>query len=791
MRHPALALACPFVAGLAAGGSRPAAAGLATLLACAGLGTLVLACTTRRSATWRWAAWALIAVGAGAVWGARDGALRHAPPLRAALAAHLEAETPVRIEGVVRGDAQPGREDGASFVIDRVSVAGTRVATRGPAGIRVNVGGRPAAASIAEWHEGVTVSFPGFLRAPGIYRDPGVPDFAVALARRDVALLGSAKSAALVTVSVAALPADRAAAGVRRWVRQTLATYLAGAPRATAIAVAILIGDRTGLDEETNDRLRRAGTFHVIAISGGNVALFTVATVIVLRILRVRPRVAAVVAIATLLAFGAVVERGASVDRALTVAIAYLVAQVMDHRASPLNVMGATALGSGLLHPAIVFDVGAHLTFGATAGLLIGTHRARAWLATLSRGPGAAGWTTGPCRVMVDAVSATLAAEAAVVPISAFAFGQVTIAGLVLNLIAIPAMTVVQFGGMTVLAASGLAPGMATRAAAATTAAADVLVDSADLVEWCPWMVIDTAWASAMMDEPARHPLPPRAAARYAGRLLTVTFLDVGQGDATLVQFPSGRSLLFDAGGAAGTTFDIGRRVIAPAVRALGTPRLSWLAVSHGDPDHVSGAAAVIGALHPDEVWQGVPVPRAPELESFLAAARASGVPSRDVVASDRLRVDDVEVDVLHPPLPDWERQRVRNDDSIVLAIRFGDVTIVLPGDISEAIERDVLARLARGRIVIVKAAHHGSRTSSGPAWVDALRPDAVVFSVGRGNRFGHPAPDVVARYVAARSTVFRTDRDGAITMATNGDAVWAVTMEGRRWWTTGSFDSR
>ncbi|HWK10977.1 MAG TPA: hypothetical protein VNR64_13040, partial [Vicinamibacterales bacterium] len=137
---------------------------------------------------------------------------------------------------------------------------------------------------------------------------------------------------------------------------------------------------------------------------------------------------------------------------------------------------------------------------------------------------------------------------------------------------------------------------------------------------------------------------------------------------------------------------------------------------------------------------------------------------------------------VLHPPAPDWERRRVRNDDSIVLDVRVGDVSFILPGDIGAAVEREAFAAYAPALVTIVKAPHHGSAGSSSPALVGRTHPAAVVFSAGQRNAFGHPAPTVVDRYRAAGARVFRTDRDGAIVMDTDGRtvSVW-TTWSGRR----------
>jgi competence protein ComEC len=268
--------------------------------------------------------------------------------------------------------------------------------------------------------------------------------------------------------------------------------------------------------------------------------------------------------------------------------------------------------------------------------------------------------------------------------------------------------------------------------------------------------------------------------AAAAGKL-RVVFLDVGQGDATLVQVPDGRALLVDAGGVAGSGFDIGERVLGPSLRAFGVRTLSTLVLTHGDPDHIGGAPSALRRFAPTVLWEGVPVPPHIKLRELETAAIEAHAVVRAVQAGDRERDGPVQIRVLHPPLPDWERQRVRNEDSVVLELRIGAVSIVLPGDIGAEGERAIVKDLALGPIAVIKAPHHGSSTSSTAPFVAASHPAAVVFSAGRGNRFGHPAPPVVQRYRGAGAQVFRTDEDGAIVMDTDGVTIEVSTWSGRR----------
>jgi competence protein ComEC len=264
---------------------------------------------------------------------------------------------------------------------------------------------------------------------------------------------------------------------------------------------------------------------------------------------------------------------------------------------------------------------------------------------------------------------------------------------------------------------------------------------------------------------------------------LTMTVLDVGQGDALLVRFPNGRTLLVDAGGsAAGADFDIGDRIVGPALRARGVSRLDYVAVTHGDLDHIGGAGAIVRDFRPTEVWLGVPVPSHPAEVALSATAARAGSSVRWLQTGDRLTIGEVDLRVHHPPVPEWERQRVRNDDSLVFELRYGEVSLLLTGDITREVEQSVVTGLDLPPLVVLKVPHHGSATSSSSLLIERTRPAAAIVSAGRGNVFGHPVASVVGRYAEAGAPLFRTDRDGQIDVTTDGRQVRITTYTGLRW---------
>ena len=744
----------------------------------------------------------------------------------AVLTGALRADASARPHGVslsldvqsvsVRGAGRVETLKTASAAVDLEASAPSEGWSDIPAsgGVLLTVAGTLAAERIDEWRAGRSIRVPADLRRPSRYLNPGVADEERALARRGTTLVGSVKSGVLVDVVANGGPLSETAGGIRAFVRRAIASAVGRwGGRSAAIVTAIVIGDRSGLGDGLERRLQEAGTYHVIAISGGNIAILAGLTLVGFRIAGVLGRAAMLTAIAGLAAYCYIVGGSASVNRATLMAIVYFAARAMDLRGPPAN---ALAVAAGLLvavQPLAVADPGFLLTFGATAAIITVVP-----LAPLRGFPR----LVAPFAAML---AATAAAEAALLPIAALIFSRITVAGLVLNFVAIPLMAVAQLAGIAVLPAVAVSPLLASAIGWIAHLGAEGLVRSADLVEMAPmltWRVSPPSWIAVILyygglitawtlwrravqvlgsREGRMLRFVRRGAAGAAvlsllwivaepwialtaagdGRL-HVTFIDVGQGDAALVRFPAGSTLLIDAGGLSGSSsFDIGDRVVAPVLRHGGIRRLDSVALTHGDVDHIGGADALLTEFRPHDVWEGIPVPPNEPLRALQRSAGRVGAAWTNVQTNDLVTIDGVQVLVRHPAIAEWQRQDVRNDDSIVLEIIWRDVSIVLTGDIGREAERTTTPLFSPSPLRIVKVPHHGSLTSSTVDFVRALSPRVAIISVGRSNAFGHPAPEVIDRYRRIGADVFRTDQDGAVSLHTDGYIVDIHTFTGRR----------
>jgi competence protein ComEC len=248
-----------------------------------------------------------------------------------------------------------------------------------------------------------------------------------------------------------------------------------------------------------------------------------------------------------------------------------------------------------------------------------------------------------------------------------------------------------------------------------------------------------------------------------------VVVLDVGQGDAIVVQGRSG-ALLVDGGTALPGGPDLGETVVVPALRALGIRRLDLVVATHADLDHRGGLGAVLQTLPVARLWLPFGGTRDPDFAPLLAAAGAAHVPVEERGAgSPAERFGDLRVAPLWPPHAPDPADPARNDRSLTLRVEVGGRAVLLPGDLEAPAEARLVAAGAPLAADVLKLPHHGSRTSSSPGFLAAVGGWVAIASAPRSGRFGMPHPDVVARARAAGYTVWWTGRDGAVLVGLGG----------------------
>lgn len=264
--------------------------------------------------------------------------------------------------------------------------------------------------------------------------------------------------------------------------------------------------------------------------------------------------------------------------------------------------------------------------------------------------------------------------------------------------------------------------------------------------------------------------------------LLELTAIDVGQGDSLLMVSPTGHTLLLDAGGPSGFAalvrsnqrptdrWDVGESVVAPYLWSRQIRHLDVVAISHAHSDHIGGMAAILRDFHPRELWLSIEPGDSAALRALLDQARAQHMVIRHLAAPQRFDWDGLALEVLAPEATYANAGTPVNNDSLVLRVGFGQASVLLEGDAEAQSEQ---AMIANGRVetsTLLKAGHHGSLTSTGQAFLDAVQPRDAVISVGRSNTYGHPREEILQRLEAGHVRTFRTDRGGAETFLLGSD---------------------
>jgi competence protein ComEC len=305
---------------------------------------------------------------------------------------------------------------------------------------------------------------------------------------------------------------------------------------------------------------------------------------------------------------------------------------------------------------------------------------------------------------------------------------------------------------------------------------------------FCCWVVRrsrSAAWiAIVVLPLAAAIALWPAKTISQRGAL-EVTAIDVGQGDSLLVMSPAGHAMLIDAGGPTGAAanaenaigaaaFDVGEEVVSPYLWTRQVRRLDVVVLTHAHSDHMGGMAAVLRNFRPRELWIGTE-PNSQAFRDLLAEAAGLGIRVRHMRAGDRATWDGVEMTALAPATGYRNSGAPVNNDSLVLRLQYGRAAALMEGDAEASSEQAMAAAALNGGPQIgpnalLKVGHHGSRTSTTAQFLKLAAPEDAVVSVGRGNTFGHPRPEVIERLGKAHARVFRTDRFGLTSFVLSPD---------------------
>ena len=746
----------------------------------------------------RMAVWGLLAVAAllaGLWWGGASGAaaFQPLPAQPVAFDAQVVAD-PVEAGSAYRLEVAPRNETSDAALPDRVLVTL-----------------RPSAALVRDrdtpyFRYGDVLRLEGRLETPPRFDDF---DYREYLARQGIAAVMPFPRAALVDEGRGSWALGRVYA-----LRHRLAGSLEeGLPQPHAsLAQAVLLGLRSGLPDGVREDFLETGTGHLLAISGLHVGVLLGLTLVASRAALGGGRWHLLAPLAALWLYALLSGMAPPVVRAAIMGTLFLAARFSGRPGAGLPALSLAAAVMVGLDPALLRNVSFQLTFTTMASLLLLAPPIEAHLnAMFGLRPDGRG------RSLAAAPAVGIAATVGTLPLLAFAFHRFSLLGIPATLLAMPALPPLLVGS-ALTGALGLVWGpLGTAAGIVTWVPIGYLLwlvsalgvfpsETVDTGEGAPWLfaafygllvllaarraigrivrqaVEGDAWRLRGFRVPFRWAAPALAAAAallWAGALaspdgkLHVTFLDVGQGDATLIVTPSGRQVLVDGGPDQAVVHGLGARL------PFYDRNLDAVALTHPHGDHLNGLLEVLDRYDVDLfLHRSADYPTAEYARWEQALAQRDGR-SAVLEAQQGHRIalgDGVVLEVLHPGPITLEGQT--NNNSLVLRLSYRDIVFLLTGDVEDPVESAMLARGAPLDATVLKVGHHGSDTSTSAPFLDAVSPSLAVISVGADNRFGHPDAAVLARLhaVLPPERVLLTAQHGDVEVTTDGRRLWLET---------------
>ncbi len=573
----------------------------------------------------------------------------------------------------------------------------------------------------------------------------------------------------------------------KQYVKETLRTYLN--KDEAELGIGLVIGDRAGISKGVENDFKDSNLTHMLAVSGSHFTYIILTVGYVNKIIR-RNRLGKIIMIIVIILFMNLTGNTASVVRSGIMAIMMVLASLFHRRADIWTSMAVAIITQLIDNPYVIFDIGLQLSYGGVIGIVLLNEKITNTLTRYLNKK-----ESKIKQYVITAISVTLSANIIIIPMMLLNFNTLSFSFIISNLLAGPLLGVIVILAFILLFASLLLGSLLKPLFSVLNLLINMLIKIAHICANLPFSKVYMPTPNILLVIIFYVCLAVKIYGykkeKYINIILVIiivfnfffpilnskvqdleiNFIDVGQGDSTLIRV-NDKSILIDGGGSAfESESDVGEMTLLPYLLDRGLISIDYVIVSHFDADHYKGLIYVVENLKIKNVVISTLGQESNDFTEFVDLVRKKNINILEVKIGDILKIGNAKIEILHPnrePIND----NVKNNNALVFKFIWNDFSILFTGDIEEVAEEKILSiyknNLEKLQSTVLKVAHHGSKTSSTNSFLEAVNPQIALIGVGKNNKFGHPNQGVIDRLNNLNCKIYRTDEMGEISISVN-----------------------
>ena len=543
------------------------------------------------------------------------------------------------------------------------------------------------------------------------------------------------------------------------------------------LLLAILLGDKDKLSEDIQESFKTSNLSHMLAVSGAHVSYIILGLTYVLQNSIIGKKNGKIVCIIFLLAFMAITNFTPSVTRACIMAILTLFSSIIYRKSDVYTNISVVALITLIFNPYSLLDLGFQLSYGGTIGIIIFIKRIQEKKSN-----------SKVINYIKQMALVSIYANIIIIPIMMYHFNTVSFTFIISNIMASPILGIIVITGFLFIIASITVKPLTRLIAIFIKPKLSILIKISQICSKLPFsnILVVTPYMFNVISYYAIILYCIKSKKNNKCKIiicllivlilinfiiyifpqkLRIFFIDVGQGDSTLIITPDKKTVLIDGGGS--DSFDVGKKVLLPYLLDRRILKIDYVLISHFDTDHATGVAQILGKIDVSSIILTRQLEENDIYRHILSIAKEKKIKLIYVKEGDVLKIGGIKISIIHPENKLMINNPM-NNNSIVCKVEYNSFSMLLTGDIEMEAEELILRKNINLKADVLKVAHHGSKTSTTGEFLKAINPKVALIGVGKNNNFGHPSNEVIQRLKENGTRIYRTDENGEISITVN-----------------------